>query len=663
MSVREPPGLPIRDVFDTTNAAGQLADDDQRRPVPRDALTPKMVAESATTQTNVAAQDAEATRPLTSEEARQLYLIRKAEADRLGYSTVAEYLDATEPASDSRPTEPPAYLVRQSQAAWYFARMAGDRVRFDHGRGRWLIWHGHRWQPDEDGRVNRLWLRTLATRYGQALRVADDHERVRLTAEVQAAGATNAAITAGLEIAASMEPIATTADAWDPDPWVLGCKNGVVELRTGALRPGIPAEMISRSTGIAYDPEATCPRWQQFLTEVFAGDEELVDWYGLLVGTSLIGQALEVLAIHHGLGNNGKSVAVGALRKATGDYAVVIPVETLVNAKRQAGDATPDLMALRGARIAFTSEPDQAAKLRGGTLKRLASVDRMTGRSLYGHTTTWEPTHTVHLATNHLPAVDDATDGFWRRVALVPWPVHFRKPGEAGDAPPEDPDLAMTFASEAPGILAWAVRAAVAYAAGRTLHPFPAAVRVRTDAYRADEDKLGEFVAERVAYDRNGSIVVGALFAAYREWCEAESVPPYERLGRKQFAGGFEERGHGVRRGRDASNRVIFTGVRLALSTDPDFPDFQTPFYGISTRTSEYEEKGEVPLDTPETPEVAGPASVAEPFSATIACADYRAHQSRHRQTASGWTCGACTAALPLSPPALSGAFRTEAAP
>ena len=41
-------------------------------------------------------------------------------------------------------------------------------------------------------------------------------------------------------------------------------------------------------------------------------------------------------------------------------------------------------MALRGARIAFTSEPDQAAKLRGGVLKRLASIDRMTGRALYG---------------------------------------------------------------------------------------------------------------------------------------------------------------------------------------------------------------------------------------------------------------------------------------
>ena len=553
-------------------------------------LTPKQIAGAARTRRNLAAQEAEATRPLTPDEHVSYQAIVEAERQHLGLATLAETLDVIDPLGPGGTTapaptanmlpgerlpEPPAHLVRQSRAAWYFAQMAGDRVRFDHGRGRWLIWHRHRWQPDENGSVNRLWLEVLATRFGRALE-ADDRERARLTAEVQTAGALNSAITAGLSIASSMEPIATTADAWDRDPWLLCCENGVVELQTGLLRPGRPDEMTSRSTGIAYEPDAPCPRWLRFLMEVFAGDEELVGWYRLLVGTSLVGVVQELLAIHHGLGNNGKSVAVRALRHAIGDYAIVIPVETLMNAKRAAGEATPDLMALRGARIAFTSEPDQAAKLRGGVLKRLASIDRMTGRSLYGTTQTWEPTHTVHLATNHLPAVDDATEGFWRRVALVPWAVRFRKPGEDGDAPPEDSDLAATLALEAPGILAWAVGGAVAYAAGAKLHPFPAAVRVRTDAYRADEDKLGAFIAEHVVYERGAAVAVGALFSAYLGWCESESVTPSERLGRKQFANGFAEHGR-VERIKDATNRWVFAGARLRLSTDPGLPDFQAP--------------------------------------------------------------------------------------
>jgi putative DNA primase/helicase len=537
------------------------------------------------------------------------------------------------------PEEPPDHLVRQSRAAWHFAQKAGDRVRFDHGRGRWLIWAGHRWQPDEDGSINRLWLDVLADRYRLALG-ASDRERVRLTTEVQTAGATNSAIAAGLNIAASMEPIATTADAWDPDPWLLGCDNGVVELRTGHLRPGRPEDMISRSSGIAYDPTAECPRWMRFLGEVFGGDEELVDWYGLLVGVSLVGVMQEVLAIHHGLGNNGKSVGTKVLRHAIGDYAVVIPVETLVSAKRSAGEATPDLIPLRGARIAFTSEADQSAKLRGGVLKRLASVDRMSGRSLYGSAQTWDPTHTIHLTTNHLPAVDDATDGFWRRVALVPWTTRFLKLGDSGDGPLEDPALAATLDGELAGVLAWAVRGAVAHASGRSLFPFPAAVRARTDAYRAEEDKLGAFVAEHVIYDRTAQIGANALFVAYKGWCEAEELKPHERLGQKAFWRLFEERG-GVKRYRDLQNRVFFDGTRLRLRTDGDVCDVSGTDAGTPLVGRRVEKSASSTQTVTTVTESPGPGA-SDHAAMTVDCRDYVAHQTNHRWTGEGWACDAC---------------------
>lgn len=499
-------------------------------------------------------------------------------------SPTAAATDLVRPSGDTSSSraglvDPPSHLTRQSLAAWHFARIVGDRVRYDHGRRRWLLWSGHRWRPDEDGAVRRLWLDVLASRYAQALK-ADEHVKPRLLADVQQAGALNSSITAGLAIAASMEPLATTGDAWDRDPFVLGCENGVVDLRTGLLRRGRPEEMISRSTGVVYDPDATCPRWQRFLAEVFAGDSELAEWYGLLIGMSLIGVPHELLAIHHGLGNNGKSVAVQTLRHVAGDYAVVIPIETLVSARRSAGEATPDLMPLRGARIAFTSEPDQAAKLRGGVLKRLASIDRMTGRYLYGASETWEPTHTVHLGTNHLPAVDDATEGFWRRVALIPWPVQFRKLGGMGDGPPEDPSLASTLLAEAPGILTWAVGGAVAFTEGRALHPFPESVRSRTATYRADEDRLGGFIRDRVVYELGASVRVGVLFTAYQGWCQEQDLPPIERLSMKRFAREFAERGQGVDRSPDATNRVVFIHARLRVRTDPVDPDHSTPSDG-----------------------------------------------------------------------------------
>jgi putative DNA primase/helicase len=457
------------------------------------------------------------------------------------------------------------HLSRQSLAARHFVDRLGDQVRFDHGRRIWLVWHGHRWRPDRDQEIRRLWLQVLGERYVEAVRITDGEMRERTLAAIMAAGATDDAIAAGLRITASMKPSATSGDAWDPDPWILGCDNGLVDLRTGALRVGRPADMVSRSTRLGYDPRATCPRWDRFLQEVFAADDELIGWFARLVGASLVGTSKELLAVHYGSGNNGKSVAFRTLgREVAGEYSVEVAVETLLNANRTAGAPTSDLMRLRGARLAFTSEPEQGAKFKGGTLKRLATIDLMMGRELHGRQEEWPPTHTLHLATNHLPAADDASEGFWRRIALIPWAVRFAKRGEPGEGPAEDPGLATILAGEAPGILAWAVRGAVAYATVGTLHPLPAAVARETAAYREDEDPLGGFLHEWVTPRAAASTPGPKVYEQYVAWAESIGSKP---MTAPVFGRAFTERhdrlGFPVRR-RKVHGSPVYEGLVVA---------------------------------------------------------------------------------------------------
>jgi putative DNA primase/helicase len=465
--------------------------------------------------------------------------------------------------ADDKPTEAPAPLTKQSAAAWHFTRLAGDRVRYDHGRRRWLTWAGNRWLPDKDAAVDRLYQEVQVSRYRAALALPES-ERVRVIAEIQAAGALDQSIIHVLNRASKSKPIATTADAWDRDAYLLGCENGVIDLRTGELRPGRPEDMISRSTGVEYDPEAQWPRWHQFLMEVFADDTELVAWFALSIGSALVGQSTEIMPVWYGGGNNGKSVGRKTLTRVFGDYAVGIAIETLTNSKRQAGGATPDLMPLRGARLAFASEPDKSARLKGGTLKRLVNVDAMNGRGLYGEQETWPQTHDLVLCTNHKPETDDLTDSFWRRLALVPFGVHFAKPGE--DGPPEDGGLEGTLATEVPGILNWAVRAAVAFVADpSSLKRFPVAVRSETAALRAEQDPLSGFVESRVEFERTATVTLNELYAAYLDWAAAEGVPEMERLRTRAFKTAFEDRDQRVKykSGSDRNQTRHFVGARI----------------------------------------------------------------------------------------------------
>ena len=93
-------------------------------------------------------------------------------------------------------------------------------------------------------------------------------------------------------------------------------------------------------------------------------------------------------------------------------------------------------------------------------------------------------------------------------------------------------------------------------------------------------------------YEQGTSVGVSVLFAAYRDWCETESIPLSDRLGRKQFANAFSERGR-VERVKDVTNRWVFSGARLLLSTDPGLPDFQTPFAGTPYASSDSGKSGQ----------------------------------------------------------------------
>ena len=432
----------------------------------------------------------------------------------------------------------------------YFARLYGDRLRFDHRRGRWLVWAGHWWRDDDTRAVRRLAKEAARGRYGQATAIGSLQDR---TAEAKFAIASEnrQRLDAMLLQGQSEPPVADAGDRWDADPWLLGADNGVVDLRTGALRAGSPDDRITLHTSISFTPEAACPRWERFLDEVFASDEELIAYIARAVGYSLTGDTSEqCLFTCYGTGSNGKSVLLNIVRSIAGTYAANTPFSTFE--LRSRSGIPNDLAALAGRRLVTASETGEDTRLNEGRLKAITGGDPITARFLHGEFFTYQPVAKFWLAVNHKPRVNDDSYGFWRRVRLIPFVRQF-----GTDA---DPHLLEKLTAELPGILAWAVRGALAWQ-DRGLQP-PAAVTAATETYRAESDPLADFI-ERDLIEGDGFVVnATAAYRAYKSWAADAGLGDREILSATRFGSRMKARFGGSHR----KNGNVYLGVGLLSS-------------------------------------------------------------------------------------------------
>ena len=337
----------------------------------------------------------------------------------------------------------------------------------------------------------------------------------------------------------------------DADPWALNCANGIVDLRTGELRPHDPAEMHSKLVPIAFEPTARAPHWERFLEQVFAEDAELVTFVKRFAGHSLSGDVREQLLVFaHGAGANGKSTMLGALRNLAGDYGLQLDPTVLTASQH---DQHPTgLTDLRGARLVTTIETDAGRRLAEALVKMLTGGDPIRARRMRGDYFEFLPTHHLWLAGNHLPAIRGTDLGIWRRIALVPFDVTFE--GER-----QDPDLPAKLDAEAHGILAWAIEGCLEWQQHGL--QVPARVKAATASYRTSQDHLGRFIDERCVVEDTAYVTSRDLRAEYIEWCEAQGEKPWsaKAVGAELTDRGFDT--GTVGRGNDKARTWLGIGL------------------------------------------------------------------------------------------------------
>lgn len=320
---------------------------------------------------------------------------------------------------------------------------------------------------------------------------------------------------------------------WDTNPYLVATPNGILNLQDMKFRDGKPGDNIRTVIPIKWEGiNAHAPLWEKTLLEIFDGNQEIVDYVQRVFGYCLSG-----LTKYHHLwvlegkkGRNGKSLIFKILKHVLGELIGILDRELLLDKKhpRQSGSAAPDILTLRGKRMAFLMETGEGRKFDAGKLKLLSGGDPLHGRGLYSRDySIFENMAKLFVLTNSRPHISGSDYAAWQRIILLPFNISFvpdPNPDPKKNERLANPDLEEALKSEAPGILAWLAKG-YEKASDQGLTP-PDCIKEATSEYRVEEDTIGRFVAEKIRKNIGGRLRAGEVYKAYRQWCEGEGLSP-----------------------------------------------------------------------------------------------------------------------------------------
>jgi putative DNA primase/helicase len=439
---------------------------------------------------------------------------------------------------------PPAFT--DEALALRFTEKHTAELRYVAGWGRWLIWNGSVWRFDD------------------TLRAFDMSRAVCREAAAECNKPKVSALIASAKTVAAVERLskadrrhAATVDLWDADPWLLNTPGGVVDLRTGKMRPHQPTDYMTKITAVA--PSGECPLWRKFLAQTTDGNEELQKFLQRVAGYSLTGITREhALFFGYGTGANGKGTFLNALTGILDGYAAIAPMETFTASQTDRHPA--DLAMLRGARLVTAQETEEGRRWAESKIKALTGGDPITARFMRQDFFTFTPSFKLFIAGNHKPGLRGVDEAIRRRFHLVPFTVTVPLAAR-------DPELAEKLKAEWPGILAWAINGCLEWQR-IGLSP-PPVVRRATEEYLAAEDALANWIADRCHTGRYGVTSASDLFDDWRKWALSAGEDPGSQ---KRFSQALEARGYNKCRTKSG---VQFDGLALKVAPSRHEPEHE----------------------------------------------------------------------------------------
>lgn len=316
-----------------------------------------------------------------------------------------------------------------------------------------------------------------------------------------------------------------------------------------------PSFITFNALPINYDPNATCPRFTQFLSEIWGTDEDmkkmLTEWMGYLL---IAGNDFQKMAVLMGVSRGGKSLIaklccelVGLENIASTDLNDIHKDSTIQDMHLSSLTYMPD-----------QQDVDFQNKNRSlGTLKAVTGGDPIGWHLIFKGRRKGVISSKLMMTTNNLPTFSDASGALVNRMLAFPFDVSFE--GR------EDFSLEKKLIAELPGITNLALEGLKRLRAnGRFTEPRRSVeekVEVKNSMF-----SLSEFIDDYCVLDTHAlRTPVDDIYHAYKIWATSAGIR--NTFDKRKMLAELRNSPHGLTRHRpriDGELVQVLRGIRIS---------------------------------------------------------------------------------------------------
>lgn len=318
----------------------------------------------------------------------------------------------------------------------------------------------------------------------------------------------------------------------DQNPYIIGFKNGVYDLKLNEFRDGRPEDFVNKTMPINYieynESDEVVQNVIDFLVKVFP--DQTIRTYFLDTYSDIFvgGNKQKKVYMWTGEGDNAKSITQKFFELMLGELAIKFNTQYFTGKKVASGSANPELSrAAPPVRHATMEEPDADEQLNIGELKKLSGGDSYWARDLFepGKSTREVfPMFTLTFICNKLPKLKYSDKATWNRIRVIPFESTFVEPNEPCPTTLEEQlkqkrfPMDKEFGKNIPSMVSAFAWYLLQWRQKVSVRIEPEKVREATAIYRRQNDIYRQFIEECIAEDSSGTLSITEMYSHFKDW-------------------------------------------------------------------------------------------------------------------------------------------------